>query len=445
MAPGRSVIMRHLSLKLLKSSPSMQGAGLLLLSLGLGCGSPAAAGSGDDSNGSGDGGLSTGEGGGSLSTAEGGGSLSTAEGSADRGTVTPVSSREAGLDSSARPPIDGDAAAPAADAGGSVGDAGSTALGRTSIAWAWILLSDTLAAIRPNAASFTHVSPLVYDVNFAYTSGVAEFWNTPGGADLFQNGLTSITITQQIHAMGLKSLPVIMGGAANNGTDAGIHTILTDPTVQASFISSMVTEATTKNYDGYNLDWEMSQSQTTFATYGTELISFLDSFKSALHAAGMILTYDVVDFNVLQSNCSGGIGPVDLTQLGPVVDLAIVEDYNSTFGTASNACPATLPDPLLCNQTFMDDLNFMCAYLPANVVSIGMNACSTTVPSCGGGTNTIAPEALSAIETYGIKSVAIFPQGNSDGPSNGYAIYDPNGITPTGTTWFSLLSGFLSY
>jgi len=318
-------------------------------------------------------------------------------------------------------------------------------LSRTSIAWAWVNLSDTLSSIESHATSFTHVSPLIYDVNYAYTSGVAEFWNTPGGADLFQNGLTSVTITQQIHAMGLESLPVIMAGAANSGTDEGIQAILTDPAVQASFIASMVAEGTTKKYDGYNLDWEMSQSQTTYAGYGTELISFLGAFRTALHAAGMILTFDVVDFNVLQSNCSGGIGPVDLTKLGPVVDLAIVEDYNSTFGPASSACPADLPDPLLCNQTFMDDLNFMCAYLPIGVVSIGMNACSTTVPSCGGGTNTIAALALPAIEAYGIESVALFPQGNSDGPSGGYDIYDSNGMTPPGATWFSDLSGFLAH
>jgi hypothetical protein len=336
--------------------------------------------------------------------------------------------------------------------GGSSADTSSSdhsapppALGRTSIAWAWVNLADTLAAIKPQAASFTHVSPLVYDINYAYTSGVAEFWNTPGGADLFQDGLTSITITQQIHTMGLKSLPVIMAGAANSGTDEGIQTILTNPTVQASFIASMVAEGTAKAYDGYNLDWEMSQSGTPYATYGAELVSFLGAFQSALHAAGMILTFDVVDFNVLQSNCSGGIGPVDLTQLGPVVDLAVVEDYNSTFGTATSTCPTDLPDPLLCYQTFMDDLNFMCAYLPLNVISIGMNACSTTVPSCGGGTNTIAAQALPAIEAYGIQSVALFPQGNNDGPSGGYNIYDSNGMTPSGATWFSDLSAFLAY
>jgi hypothetical protein len=425
--------MRHLS-HLLKSSPSMQGVGLVLLSLGVGCGGAGVAGSTADGGGSADGGLSPGE---------GDGATPTGDGSADHETTTPVVSPESGSDSTGQPPSD--ASKKTADDSMADGDSATTALGHTSIAWAWIQLSDTLAAIKPNAASFTHVSPLVYDINFAYASGVTEFWNTPGGADLFQDGLTSITITQQIHAMGLKSLPVIMAGAGNGGTDAGIHTILTNATAQASFIASMVTEATTKHYDGYNIDWEMDQSKTTYATYGTELISFLGSFKSALHAAGMILTYDVVDFNVVQSNCSGGNGPVDLTQLGPVVDLAIVEDYSSTLGTASSTCPATLQDPLSCNQTFMDDLNFMCAYLPANVVSIGMDACSTTVPSCGGGTNTIAPEALAAIETYGIKSVAIFPEGNGDGPSGSYAIYDSNGIPPSGTTWFSLLSGFLSH
>jgi hypothetical protein len=313
---------------------------------------------------------------------------------------------------------------------------GPPVMGRTSVAWAFIFLSDTLAAIKPNASSFTHVAPLIYDVNFAYASGVAEFWNTP--TDMFQDGLTSTTITAAIHGMGLKSLPVILGGAANGGTDMGIQTILTSSTVQSSFISSMVAEAMTKKYDGYNIDWEMSQGQTTYAMYGTQLISFLGAFKSALNAQGMILTYDVVDFNVVQSNCSGGSGPVDLTKLGAVVDLAIVEDYNSMLGTASSACPTGLADPLPCTQTFMDDLNFMCAYLPAKVVSIGMNAC----PTCS---NAIAGEAIAAIEAYGIKSVAIFPQGNSDGPSGGYAIYDAVGVSPSGSNWFSLLSGFLSH
>jgi hypothetical protein len=358
--------------------------------------------------------------------------------------------QSAGGDGSEPPPADAGKSDVVRAEGGKVVDAssdggtGPPGLGRTSIAWAWILLADTLAAIQPNAASFTHVSPLIYDLNFAYVSGVAEFWNTPSGADLFQSGLTSITITQQIHTMGLKSLPVILAGASNGGTDDGIHTVLTNAAAQASFITAMVAEATTKKYDGYNIDWEMSASETTYAAYGTQLISFLSAFKSALRAEGMILTYDVVDFNVVQSNCSGGAGPVDLTKLGAVVDLAIVEDYNTTFGTASGACPSTLPDPLLCTQTFMDDLNFMCAYLPPGVVSIGMNACSPTSPSCGGGTNTIAQEALTAIEGYGIKSVAIFPQGNSDGPAGAYDIYDSNGIAPTGTTWFSLLSTFLA-
>jgi hypothetical protein len=343
-----------------------------------------------------------------------------------------------GKDSQTPPGKDG-SAPPPTDGGKSDGSVGPPVLGKTSIAWAFIYLDDTLNTIKPNASSFTHVAPLIYDVNYAYASGVAEFWNTP--TDTFQNGLTSTTITAAIHAMGLKSLPVILGGAGNSGTDDGIHTLITDSTAQASFISSMVTEAMTKKYDGYNIDWEMSQGSTTYAMYGTQLISFLGAFKSALNAQGMILTYDVVDFNVVQSNCSGGAGPVDLTKLGAVVDLAIVEDYNANFGTASSMCPTGLADPLSCTQTFMDDLNFMCAYLPASVISIGMSACSS---ACGG-SNPIASQAIAAIEGYGIKSVALFPEGNSEGPSGAYAIYDSNGITPSGSTWFSLFSGFLAH
>jgi hypothetical protein len=206
----------------------------------------------------------------------------------------------------------------------------------------------------------------------------------------------------------------------------------------------MVAEAKAKAYDGYNIDWEMDQWATTDAQYGAKLVSFLKAFKSALNAEGMALTFDVVDFNVLQSNCSGGGGPMDLARLGDAVDLAIIEAYGSQLGTKTANCPASLQDPLLCYQTFMDYLNLMCVYMPMDKISIGLNACSPNDPSCGGGSNTIAAEAMTAIEAYGIKSVAIFPQINSAGPGGDYAIYDSADI-PGGETWFSLFSKFLGH
>jgi hypothetical protein len=92
----------------------------------------------------------------------------------------------------------------------------------------------------------------------------------------------------------------------------------------------------------------------------------------------------------------------------------------------------------------MDDLNLMCVNMPTNVISIGMCACSRKDPSCGCGSNTIAADAMTAIEAYGIKSVAIFPQANSAGPNGDYAIFDSADI-PGGETWFSLFSKFLGH
>ena len=83
--------------------------------------------------------------------------------------------------------------------------------GRSSIGWAVDYPDDVLTVIGAHTTAFTHVAVLVYDIS-TYTGGVAPFWNTPGGKDEFQHGLTSADLAHKVRAMGLKVLAGVMGG-----------------------------------------------------------------------------------------------------------------------------------------------------------------------------------------------------------------------------------------
>jgi hypothetical protein len=304
--------------------------------------------------------------------------------------------------------------------------------------WVWFDYQNSLADVFANASSFTHVSPALYQINYAYTSGVPQFWNTTG--DNF-SGLTSTQIATKVHAAGMKVVPLVFGGAGNSGTDQGIQNIITDSPAgtQSAFITAMVNEAVTKGYDGYNLDWEVSNSLTQYATYGAPLESFLGTFKTALHAHGMQLSVDLGTWFLKQTWCSGGTGVVDLTAIGANVDLAILEDYATTLGTPSTSCPTSLPNPANCGTDFVSALNLMCVYIsPSTAVSIAFAANPTN------GNNPVAGSVVSTTQAYGIKNVAIWPDWNVDGPGSTYLFMDSNNIQPSNTNWYKLLAGFLA-
>jgi hypothetical protein len=333
------------------------------------------------------------------------------------------------------PPSDGgvrsaDAGAPPRDAGTVSGTHGQ------SLVWVWYNYSTVLPLLATRPQTFTHVSPALYQVNYSYASGVPQF---QGGSDSF-DGLTSAQVVAQVHAAGFKCVPLIYGGASNLGTDQGIQNILNDSPAgaQASFVAALVSEGVSKGYDGWNLDWEVDNNATTYPLYGAKLESFLGTLKAALNAHGMILSIDLGTWFIKQTWCSGGSGVVDLTHLGPLVDQAILEDYASSLGTASDACPASLTNPQTCGVDFISALNLMCAYLPASVVSIGLDASAT-------GNNAIAAETLSTLESYGITQVAMWPDYNTAGPGGSYVFMTTQGISPAGATWFELLSGFLTH
>jgi hypothetical protein len=305
--------------------------------------------------------------------------------------------------------------------GGSTGSAGARPAnpnGKQSLIWIWQNYSIGLANAIANANSFTHVSPALYQLNYAYQSGVAQGVNANG----VYNGLTGKDMAAQLHAAGLKMVPLMYAGAGNHGVDDGIQSILNNPAVAQNFITAHVQEAVANDYDGWNLDWEVLT--TTYDQYGANLITFLTAFKTALHAQNMELSLDLGGWYVKQCTASGGSGLVDLAALGPAVDQAIIEDYAGTFDGSTDKCPSPVPSEQDCS-TFGNGLSVMCG-TTNSVVMIGLIA---------PGTNTFADQALGAISSYGFKSVALWPD---DSP-----LLDSRGI-PNGGTWYSVLGTWLA-
>jgi Glycosyl hydrolases family 18 len=369
------------------------------------------------------------DGGGGHGALEGG---KTAEPDAGRpGEMADAAPSEAGSTKDAA----GGSDAGAVEGGAVSPDAGGA--GRQSLVWVWMDYPDSLAAVAANAASFTHVSPSLYQLNYDYTSGVAQMQSDDGPDDF--DGLSSAQIASMIHAAGMKCIPLIQAGAGNSGTDQGIQNVLADSPggTQAAFISAMVGEAVAKGYDGYSLDWEVGGG-TDHATYGTELIAFLGAFRSALHDEGMLLSLIVGDWYVEQSDCSGDTGLVDLKGVSPNVDQVIMMAYDTTLGTPPASCTASVENPQSCGNDFASDMNLMCAYVPEEEISIGYDS------DPNAGNNPIAGACVSATQASGIPAVAIWPEYNTAGPSGGYAFCDTTDISPAGATWFELLAGFLA-
>jgi hypothetical protein len=311
--------------------------------------------------------------------------------------------------------------------------------------WVWLFedYANGIAAVGANGAAFTHVSPTLYTINYAYSSGVPYYTTCPmangactsNGPDDFGGGLTSAQIAQKIAATGLSCVPLVFAGARNDGVDTGLQRLLDDAPAgtRAAFIDAMVGEATTKGYAGYNLDFEAGPKLD--ATYAPKLVAFVDAFAAKLHPLGMSLSIDVIGSNVLQSNCSGVAGVVDLPKLAASsVDRVVFEDYASRLGTPSSAC-AKVPNPATCGDDFTGFLNLVCTYVPAGKTVIALESLPTA-------SNPFAGAALAAMQSYGLKRVAVWPGSNVDGPAATYAFLDTKQLSPAGT-WYALLQPFI--
>jgi len=317
------------------------------------------------------------------------------------------------------------------------------ASGRESWAWIYTDWATSLGAIAANPAAFTHISPLWYTLNFDYTGRLPEYigcdgdFSCGGGVTNSFAGMTTQQVTAQLNAARLAVVPGIYAGAGNSGIDSSVQAILDNTNgVGDSFIAAMVQEATDKGYAGYNLDWELAHgsSASVGSGYAAKFVAFINSFKAQL--GGLLLTVDVIDSNVDGTYCSGNNGYLDFQQLAAsAVDRIIIEDYTPTVGSASTSCQPVVLDhdnPSDCDATFTGQLNLMCSGgLPAEKVVIGLESLST-------GTNPIAGQAVSLIESYGFTKVAVWPQFETSGKylsSAGLSSY---------SDWYSLLEQFLS-
>jgi spore germination protein YaaH len=264
---------------------------------------------------------------------------------------------------------------------------------------------------------------------------VAKFTSGSGGDDF--DGLTSQAIADQTHALGMKCTPLVFGGAANSGTDQGIQNILNDSPkgAQKSFIDAMVAEAVSKGYDGYDLDWEVDGG-TDYAKYGKPLEAFLAAFDGALAAKGKTLSLIVGTWFMKQSDCSGGTGLVDLAAVAPLVDQIIIMDYTPTLGSPAKICDSSVKPAVACNGDFGNAFDWMCADVPLEKISIGLDSDPKN------GNNPSAGDTMAAIGASGVRNVAIWPEDN--GGAGGYRLCDDTGIAPSSATWFGLFSEFLS-
>jgi len=300
--------------------------------------------------------------------------------------------------------------------------------------------ANALALIASNKASFTHVNPTFYTVNYGYQSGVAYYSTCPNNGTNFNctgNGASPFapstkSFADQVAALGLVTVPVIYGGAGNNGTDAGVENILNNTSGAGdAFIAAMTAEAVSNGYGGYNLDWEVVAVD---GTYADKFVAFVNSFKAALGPHGMSLSVDAIVSNINGTWCSNNSGYIDLAKLSASsIDRIVVEDYVNVLGTATTTCQNVVlssSSPAGCDFTLTGELNMMCApNLPVEKAVIGLEADP-------GATNPIAGAAFSAIRSYGFTRVAVWPQ---------YPFMNTAGIQPSGATWYALLQDFLSH
>jgi hypothetical protein len=362
-------------------------------------GGPASAGSSSGASGSGSGSSSgTGSSSGASGSGSGGGDASA---SSDATTTT---------DSAA-----GEAASEASSAGN----------GREVLVWTptYLNFAQTLTTVTTTTPkAFTEVSPDFYKMNSSLPPSIQ---GADSGGTTF-SGLSIAQVASQVHGAGMKLLPLMYGP-----DDSYYQTFLSDSGAQSTFIAWLVSEAQTNQYDGWNIDWE--PGSVPYPDYGTQYVTFLSAAKAALNAKNLLLTVDLGGWYISQCGHGGGI---DLTQIGPAVDVAIIEDYAGGLGPPNplSACPTGTPAATVdCapNNYFGAQLNLMCDVGPASAVNIGL------INGKGGtGANPFLPMALDSIGALGFTQVAVWPD-------EGTFLTSTN--IPGGGTWYSLLAQFLAH
>jgi len=344
-----------------------------------------------------------------------------------------------------------------------------------------------IQAMDAHPASFTHMSPTFYSLNYAstYSSGAPYYVTCPGGpgactgsgannfgtfsgltgSSATYNGqtITTQSFTAWAHSRGFLVVPLIYGGSGNGGSDTSIEAVLCGGSgasgcaAQQSFVSALVAELVSNNYDGWNFDWEAGA--TVDGAYASSFVALVDALKAALVAAShptALVTADGIVSNVNGTWCSGNSGYLDFGLLSASsIDRVIIEDYTADFQTAGWTPPTSCQSPLLneygsavlstaspvgCDYSLTGMMIMMC---PPNLGPTQTPDFSKAVigimPSVNG-TNPIAGQAMQALTSYGFTKVAVWPQYDD----NAHQFMSTEGMVPAGDDWYTLLQTWLT-
>ncbi|MDH2900097.1 MAG: LysM peptidoglycan-binding domain-containing protein [archaeon] len=354
---------------------------------------------------------------------------------------------------------------------------------RNSLIWVFTDYNSTLQSIYDNPGSFNTVSPYLYSIDSA-----GQFQ----GNTSFDEAIESSIINHDLLVW-----PVI-----GSSSDSNIANLTSCLEYQNQFIDAAINAASfslsgqTYSINGYNIDFEPSQSITSGATYtvqsgdylsligqkcgvswqsiasangivspytitpGEVLIipnstpiyqlfdQFMSNFAQALHQKGMVLSVDVAPWNVIQSEApyNGGVF-WDYAGLASAVNYVVEMDYVSYFcynssGQRQNSdigCvykENVIPGGYI-GDTFYDQYVLTRQFVPASKIMIGLESIACGADG-GAGSNCLAGEEISFLVDNGISAIGIWPSG---------VFLTTNGLStspyPSNYDWFMLSEAFI--
>ena len=194
--------------------------------------------------------------------------------------------------------------------------------------------ANALASFQNNLDVLTEISPFWYEM-------------TSTGALNTYAGARDASIVNTAHANGMLVLPTI----TNNFDGSRVSAVINDRDKTITHIQNIMSEVTTYNYDGIDIDYESMDSSDRDA-----FSAFIRRLSNALHAQGKILTI-AVQAKTSAPGGSWGPGSQDWYRLGQYVDRFRIMTYDyhwSTSGPGAIAPVGWLDDVLSFAGTVMD-------------------------------------------------------------------------------------------
>lgn len=172
---------------------------------------------------------------------------------------------------------------------------------------------DSLASLKANIGSLTHVSPYYYSLK---ADGTIDTRNEQAETTAFMRG------------KGVKILPMI----STNAQYDAFHALIDTPAEQDRIVAAIVGIVTTKGYDGINIDFEgLNPADRPLLT------DFMRRLHARLAPAGKLTTMAVA---AKASDTKTGWGGVyDYAALAPHVDLVVLMAYDFHYQNGKTPGP----------------------------------------------------------------------------------------------------------